>query len=372
MTNDCIKIGLDNNASSMKKLCQLAYPKLSKYDIISYYKLCAISRAAGILANRKKSIKRGFPTRDPYTNKRILTSCYGFKIKDGLLRVPLGSKNYYDIPLNAHTRQVLLSDPSLTVRSFTLTANNSVSISYSKDIVDIECSSTDGIDRNLRNLTVGNCERVVHYDLSETTEIAELTKDVIKSFKRNDTRIRRRIASKYGRRGRDRINQILHRVSKTVVETAKKNKTMLVLEDIRNIRRLYLKGNGQNKQHRYVMNSGWSFGKIRRQIEYKAAWEGVPLIQLSKHETRGTSKLCPRCGKRTQGSTDPRRRRDLWCEGCKRWLDRDVLAAMNLSLKGLLRFGSSKGDAGEAVMRNVDDSYPLILRVDASKLSRKT
>lgn len=371
MTNDCIKIGLDNNVSTMKKLCSISYPKLCRYDIISYYKLCAISRAAGILANRKKSIRRGFPTKDPCIKKHILTSCYGFKIKGRILKIPVGNKKYYNIPMNAHTR-LLLSEQSLIVRSFTLTANNSVSISYSKDAVDIECTSTNGIDRNLRNLTVGNCEKVVHYDLSDTIEIAEVTKDVIKSFKRDDVRIRRKIASKYGLRSRNRINQILHRVSKDVVGTAKKTKSALVFEDIRNIRRLYLRGNGQNKQRRYVMNSGWSFGEIKRQIEYKAVWEGVPIIQLSRHETRGTSKFCPQCGKRTQESMDPRRRRGLWCESCRRWFDRDVLAAMNLSLKGLLRFGSSKGDVGEAVKGNVDNPYPLILRVDASKLSRQT
>jgi hypothetical protein len=41
---------------------------------------------------------------------------------------------------------------------------------------------------------------------------------------------------------------------------------------------------------------------------------------------------------------------------------------MNLSIKGLSRFASSKGFAGEAMKGNVEKE-PLILRVDASKLS---
>jgi len=49
-------------------------------------------------------------------------------------------------------------------------------------------------------------------------------------------------------------------------------------------------------------------------------------------------------------------------------MDRDVVGAMNLSIKGLARFASSKeGLAGEAMKGNVDRE-PLILRVDASKL----
>lgn len=46
-------------------------------------------------------------------------------------------------------------------------------------------------------------------------------------------------------------------------------------------------------------------------------------------------------------------------------MDRDVIAAMNLSYKGLARLASSKGVASETVMRKVTE--PLILRVDATK-----
>lgn len=100
MVNDCIRIGLDKNISTVKKLSNLAYRQLVDYDIISYYKLCAISHAAGILANRKKSIKRGLKPRQPYATRPLLVSCYGFKIVDGMLKVPLGNREYFNIPLN--------------------------------------------------------------------------------------------------------------------------------------------------------------------------------------------------------------------------------------------------------------------------------
>ena len=69
MVNDCIRIGLENDASTLKRLSKLCYSELARYDIISYYKLHAISKAAGILANRKQSIKRGYPT-DPVPEER--------------------------------------------------------------------------------------------------------------------------------------------------------------------------------------------------------------------------------------------------------------------------------------------------------------
>jgi len=66
MRNDAIRIGLAAGASTLKRLSKLTYADLGQYKVPSYYKLCAISKAAGILASRKKSIRRGFPTKIPY------------------------------------------------------------------------------------------------------------------------------------------------------------------------------------------------------------------------------------------------------------------------------------------------------------------
>ena len=82
--------------------------------------------------------------------------------------------------------------------------------------------------------------------------------------------------------------------------------------------------------------------EIKRQIEYKAAWNGVPVIQLTKGETRHTSKDCPACGERLQVDRYSRvHRRELWCKTCGKWRDRDVVAVMNISHKGWLRFRQS-------------------------------
>lgn len=82
MVNDSIRKGLTNDTSSLRGLSLLAYSQLSRYDSPSYYKLCAISRAAGILAARKKSIRRGYASKTPYSVKPQLISCYGFKIEN--------------------------------------------------------------------------------------------------------------------------------------------------------------------------------------------------------------------------------------------------------------------------------------------------
>jgi putative transposase len=268
MVNDCLRIGLRNDISTMKKLSKLCYPLLAKYDIVTYYKLHAISKAAGMLATRKKSLRRGHITKDPYMRKPCLISSYGFKITNGILKVPLGNERYFDIPLNRYAKDVLL-DLTPALRSFTLTPET-LSINYSKEAQDIECTKTAGIDRNLENLTVGNEEHVTRYNLAKAGRIAESTCSIVSSFKRNDVRIRKKIASKYGKRRANRIRQLMHHVSKAVVEKAKEQKTAIIFEDIRFIRRMYQSGNGQGRNHRFKLNS-WSFSEIKRQIGYKAA-----------------------------------------------------------------------------------------------------
>jgi len=163
MCNDAIRVGLAADASSLKRLSKLTYHELARYDVPSYYKLCAISKAAGVLASRKKSIRRGFPTKTPYLSKPLLVSCYGFKIEEGALLVPLGDRESEGIPLNAHTLAVI-SQARVKVRSFTLT-ERWLSLCIAKEVEERQVGGVVGIDRNLRNVTVGNDERVTYYDV---------------------------------------------------------------------------------------------------------------------------------------------------------------------------------------------------------------
>ncbi len=372
MVNDCIEVGLAYGVTALKRLSVLSSPRRRKYDCPSYYKVCAVSRAAGILAARKKSLRRGIQTKNPYSIRPQLTAYQGFKIKikDGTLRVPVGKRSFEYIPLTSHTLSVL-SDPALTVRSFTLTST-SLSLCISKGVPEVDCAEAIGVDRNLRNLTVGNENRVVQYNLSDTVRIADTTTRIIRSFKRNDSRIRKRIASKYGRRRRNRIQHLLHNVTKQMVAEALEHKQAIVLEYIGGIRRLYRSGNGQGPKYRGRMNS-WSFSEVQDQLEYKARWLGLPVIRLSRKETQGTSVTCPQCGERLQ--EDRRIRRKLWCGACRVMMDRDVVAAVNLSRRGRLRFDRSraqKGLEGGAVEAMKGNPTPtVILRVDTSKSGRK-
>ena len=101
-------------------------------------------------------------------------------------------------------------------------------------------------------------------------------------------------------------------------------------------------------------------------------WEGIPVNFVNP---KGTSKLCPVCAKRLQ--EDRENRRKMWCGNCKRLMNRDVVASMNIAYRGGLVFIHPKGVASEATSElfprmqepkpsNYDDL--VILIVDAAKL----
>src|SRR5438445_155411 len=181
-----------------------------------------------------------------------------FQDENGQLEIPIARGKRLSMPLTKHTLD-LISRPGVEVRSFTLTRNR-LCLSIAHDVPTVECTSTVGVDRNLRNLTVGNDEETRHYDLSETVSIASTTMRIVASFKRDDVRIRRVIASKYGMRRTARTGHLLHTATKTVVALAVQRRQAIVLEDIRGIRCLYCRGNGQGRKYRGRMN-GWTLGE---------------------------------------------------------------------------------------------------------------
>src|SRR5206468_12302611 len=120
----------------------------------------------------------------------------------------------------------VISQPGVDVRSFTLTRNR-LSLCIARDTPRIECTSTLGVDRNLRNLTVGNDQETSRYDLSKCVRIANTTVRVVTSFTRNDDRIRTTIASKYGQRRTSRSGHLLHTATKTIFAVAVQQRTAI-------------------------------------------------------------------------------------------------------------------------------------------------
>lgn len=320
LINEAIRVGLELGITSKYKLIKELYPKYKKnWQYHSWYILSAISKACAILRNyrkKKKKVKR------PYVKKAFISiDNLGFKIEKNRVRLTVKPRQWVYIELCSYMSKVL-SEPNLKLGSVTITANI-LSISFSKETELIEPSGYIGVDRNIDIVATassnGECKI---YSLSKISEVKSLYREVISHFKRNDVRIRNKIFRKYGKKQRLKEKARLHQVSKDIVEEAKANNFAVVMENLKGIRKLYRKGNGQGKQYRGKLNS-WSFYELQRQIEYKAKWIGIPVYYVNP---RDTSKKCSKCG----CSLKPEKNRFLKCLSCNKVVHRDLNAARNI------------------------------------------
>ena len=362
-----------------------------KADIPSCYKRASITRACAVVMSRKKTRRRGVKAIRFKPLRPMICVISGFFVTmKGRLFIPLRRDKYFDVQLNQHTLSAL-SDGK--VRSLTITPD-SLSFCYSEGIEPAPVKRVYGVDRNEENITFGDIEKVVRVEMAKLAKIKQTTREIVGSFRRNDARMRGKLARKYWGRGNRRSDQILHAAANYIVGTAAKDRAALALEDLTGIRKMYRKGNGQGAGYRFRLNS-WPHWKAKQMIGYKAAWNGVSVIELTKSETYWSSSTCSACGERlcSPARDDVAHARMLWCQKCNSWMDRDVNAALNISMRGRSRFDRShssrsereesrsrltvasppieeKGLAGEAVKGNGTRKTP-ILRVDASKLIRR-
>ena len=123
---------------------------------------------------------------------------------------------------------------------------------------------------------------------------------------------------------------MLHKISREIVNRAKEEDAVIVLGDLRGIRK-------QNKGRRFnrELNS-FPYYRLSKFIEYKAAWEGIAVIKVNEVNT---SKLCSHCG--SQGLRHNWR---LTCSKCGIELNADYNGALNI-LKQALGYISRVGVA---------------------------
>jgi putative transposase len=83
-------------------------------------------------------------------------------------------------------------------------------------------------------------------------------------------------------------NDILHKISRAIVNEALENNAMIVLGKLKGIRK-----NGKGRRFNRKLNNGFPYYKLSRFIEYKAKWLGIKVVKVNE---RNTSKTCHRCG----------------------------------------------------------------------------
>jgi putative transposase len=127
-----------------------------------------------------------------------------------------------------------------------------------------------------------------------------------------------------GRRERNIIDSLIHKISKEIVILAISSRSVIILGNLKNLRK---SAKGKGRRFNRLINS-FAYNKLTRYIEYKASWIGIPVYKINESYT---SKTCSRCG-----MIGKRINQGLFrCDNCDYQVNADFNGANNIYKKWL-------------------------------------
>ncbi len=332
----------------------LIYHEL-KSDLYASVKQTAIYSAKSMLKPMRTNKRKGKNAGVPYVTGKILKfNNQACKISDGFVELSVKAKTKIKIKLASY---VLETIDGMSLGGITVTPNKLI-LACSKKIEERTPQGYVGIDMNFDNVTTCDTDdRIVRHDLSKVGKIKRQCRKTVSNFKRNDHRIRKKIAGKYGRIGKNRTNDILHKASKRIVDSGH----VPVLEDLEGITKLWNKKARKGKTANFN-GKNWGYYELGRQIEYKARWNGTVPIKVNP---RGTSSKCAACGE----TMITEERRMVRCPVGNITVDRDKHACINILARGTKVV--PVGSANEAMEMDSHERISLMVKnsVDADQLA---
>ena len=196
------------------------------------------------------------------------------------------------------------------------------------DIPLIEPEGTLGVDVNYTNITLSDGTRL-ELSAFKRAHGFKIEAERIQKRHRRSWRYIKAVRNKIkalGRRARNIITDACRKIGLEVVRHAYEARKVIVLEDLTGLKEANRKGRTTRTwRSRLTL---WAYRELQKWIEWKARLYGVPVFKVSP---RGTSSTCPKCGSRLRSV----RNRRLKCPVCGLEGDRDLIAAINLGMRGV-------------------------------------
>jgi len=196
-----------------------------------------------------------------------------------------------------------------------------------REVPLIEPEGTLGVDVNYTNITLSDGTRL-ELDAFKRAHGFKIEAERIQKKHRRSWRYIRAIRDRIralGRRARNIIMDTCRKVALEVVRHAYETRKAIVLEDLTGLK----EANKRGKKTRVwrARLALWAYRELQKWIEWKARLYGVPVFKVSP---RGTSSTCPNCGSKLRDVGNRR----LKCPVCGLEEDRDLMAALNLGMRG--------------------------------------
>jgi putative transposase len=334
IVNYLISYAFENGITSFYRLKKETYKSLRKEypELPSHYHYTATQMATMIYKSYRKRRKKGKANGKPVFKKEvIMLDDHLFKLdlekRIVKLSTPSGRIELEFYPAKYHEK---FKDWKIGQAWLVRTQKGVfINVVLSREVEVREPETFAGVDLNENNVTLSlpNDEfvQIITHEKEIRTGYFVKRRKIQKKLRAGKKR--GELLEKYGKRERNRLDDLYHKLANKIVELAEKY-SGIALEDLTEIRdsiRYSAEMNG--RLHR------WSFRKLQSIIEYKAKLKGVRVVFV---DPAYTSSLCPVCG----GNLSPNGHRVLKCE-CGFEADRDVVGSWNISLRALKMWGVS-------------------------------
>ena len=328
IVNKSIRIANAGDIRSLGRLCRVAYADFSQdHEVLKQYISSAFQVALSLLKAHRRRLKKGRSSSLPYVRRPILKAGNQSFLLDrvtGRLRVPIRAREYFEctLPLGDWHR-TFLNDSEWRIGSLTIVPDKVIVAMTRLAARPYAPRAAIALDTNEDSLdgvfVMGNHSKLITVPFQGVRRIQAVHFRRRRSLARKkhyDQRLARQLLRQEGLRERNRVGQRFHRVSKMLVRVARQCQAAIIVES------LTLVGAGGRSRALNRRLSSWPRGEIHRQIEYKAALEGVPIIRVNP---RNTSKTCPACGAVRRG-----RAGKVFMCACGWRMDRQLNAGLNI------------------------------------------
>src|SRR2546422_3666102 len=329
LVNESIRIALSEDIRSRARLTRAAYKNLSaRYAVYKQYIPSAFEVALSVLKAHRRRIRKGKRSSIPFLRRLMLKAenqSYWPDRETGRIRIRIRGTEGVQLPLPlSEWHRSILGDSSWGLGSLTVVPGKVIVVLRKEAPKPYEPQGAIALDTNEDSLdgvhASGDSAELLRVSFDGARRIQEIhfrRRRRLAKKKAQDRRVQRILLNREGRRERNRVRQRLHRVSKWLVRAVTTRRAAIVLED------LTLHGSGGRSHRMNRRLSSWPRSEIHRQIEYKAALEGVPVIKVSP---AWTSKTCPVCGARRRDRVG----KVFVCLMCDWEMDRQINAGLNI------------------------------------------
>jgi putative transposase len=296
---------------------------LRDWKYSKHYVDSAINSVIGLVKGWIVLHNRGRAGRPPEITKRtayIKNTLFSFK--EGVLKVSIEpGRRYLEVDLARYPWV-----PGDFERLGGLILTEKALIITVKKEVEPEAEKWASFDVNLTNITAlidGGIKRYDSRKLYHIHRVYEAKRRRVQGLSKFRPKASERLLRKYSSRERNRARDFMHKLTTHIAGKLKGSGSGAVMERLKGIKHNILKGS----RRRNGRLSKWNARTFQSMLEYKLKWLELPVKYV---DARNTSKTCPLCS----GYMVAYEGRLMRCGRCGLIMDRDVIAVLNLQMRG--------------------------------------